>query len=378
MTGSLQIKNGKYYLAISYKNDDGKHKVKWIATGLPVKNNKRRAEQMLRDKLAEYENPSQLEREEIPFHLFIKQWLAYVKPRVRGNTFEAYSVAANAHVIPYYKKSGVSLGELLPIHIEQYYQDKLAEGLSRTTIVKHNTVIHGTLRYAVKKLRILKYNPADSADLPPKEDEPFQGKTYTGEQMKALLQKVKGAPIEPVVVLAAFYGLRRSEILGLQWDAVDWGRNKIHIRRTAVKCGSKTVYDDKVKNRGSKRTLPLKPGMKRYLQKLYAHQRQMQKLCKTGYIQNDYVCKWDNGQPFEPNNVTRQFRLFLEKNNMPAIRLHDLRHSSASLLHSLGFSMKEIAEWLGHGDVKSTNLYTHVEESAKDNMADKLGEVLQF
>ena len=63
---------------------------------------------------------------------------------------------------------------------------------------------------------------------------------------------------------------------------------------------------------------------------------------------------------------------------MLAIRLHDLRHSSASLLHSLGFSMKEIAEWLGHGDVKSTNLYTHVEESAKDNMADKLGEVLRF
>ena len=378
MTGSLQVKKGRYYIVISYKNENSKFKTKWIATGLPEKNNKRRAEQMLRDKLAEYENEKQIEHEDILFCDFITRWLEYVKQKVRGNTYTAYSTAANAHVIPYFKKLGVTLGELLPIHIEQYYMDKMTDGASRSSIVKHNTVIHGSLKFAVKKLRILKYNPADSADLPAKEEEAFKGKAYNAEQVKTLVEKIEGTPIETVVMLAAFYGLRRSEILGLQWGAVDFKQKKVSICHTAVKHGTKTVYDDKVKNRSSKRDLPLTPGMESYLKKLYAHQRQMKKLCGNCYHSNDYICKWEDGRSLEPNNVTRQFRLFLEANGLPKIRLHDLRHSAASILQALGFSPKEIAEWLGHGDVRSTNIYTHVEDAAKGKMADRLGEVLQI
>jgi len=378
MTGSLQIKKGKYYIVISYKDEDGKFKTKWIPTGLPEKNNKRKAEQMLRDKLAEYEDEKQIDGGSILFCDFIVRWLEYVKQKVRGNTYEAYSIAAKAHVIPYFKKLSVTLGELLPIHIEQYYMDKMTDGLSRNTIVKHNTVIHGALKFAVKKLRILKYNPADSADLPPKGEEVFKGKAYNAEQVKTLVEKIKGTPIEPVVVLGVFYGLRRSEILGLRWDAVDYKAKKVFIRHTAVKCGSKTVYDDKVKNRSSKRELPLKPGIESYLKRLQDHQNQMKKLCGKSYDDNEYICKWDDGRPLEPNNVTRQFRLFLEKSGLPKIRLHDLRHSAASLLQAIGFSPKEIAEWLGHGDLRSTNIYTHVEDAAKDHMADKLGEIIQI
>jgi len=184
MTGSLQVKKGKFYIVISYKNENGKFKTKWIATGLPEKNNKRKAEQMLRDKLAEYENEKQIENEDILFCDFIVRWLEYVKQKVRGNTYEAYTIAANAHVIPYFNKLGTKLGELLPIHIEQYYMDKMTDGLSRSTIAKHNTVIHGSLKFAVKKLRILKYNPADSADLPPKGEDVFIGKAYSAEQVE--------------------------------------------------------------------------------------------------------------------------------------------------------------------------------------------------
>ena len=236
---------------------------------------------MLRDKMAEYEDEKQIEHEDILFCDFIDRWLEYIKQKVRGNTYQAYSTAAKVHVIPYFKKLNVTLGELLPIHIEQYYMDKLTDGQSRSSIVKHNSVIQ-------------------------------------------------------------------------------------------------TVYIDKVKNRCSKRELPLNPGIESYLKRLYAHQKQMKKLCGNSYHDNDYICKWEDGRPFEPNNVTRQFRLFLERNDLPAIRLHDLRHSVASLLQTYGFSPKEIAEWLGHGDVRSTNIYTHVEDTAKDKMADRLGEIIQI
>jgi len=159
---------------------------------------------------------------------------------------------------------------------------------------------------------------------------------------------------------------------------VDFKQKKISIIHTAVKHGAKTVYDDKVKNRSSRRELPLKPGMESYLKRLYAHQKQMKKLCGNCHHDNDYLCKWEDGRPLEPNNVTRQFRLFLAANNLPKIRLHDLRHSAASLLQAMGFSAKEIAEWLGHGDVRSTSIYTHVEDATKGKMADRLGEVLQI
>lgn len=377
-TGSLQVKKGRFYMVLNLKDANGKSKPKWMPTGLTEKGNRRKADQMLRDKLAEYDKDDTGLADTMLYCDFIEQfWLPYAKQKVRENTFETYWSNANKHVIPYFRKLGVTLRELLPIHIEQYYMDKLAEGQSRKSVVKHNIAIRGSLILAVKKMRLLAYNPADGADLPPNEGDPFTGSVYSPEQIEQLLAAVAGHWLEYPVLLAAYYGLRRSEVLGLKWDAIDFEARTISIRHTAIRISGETRYQDKTKTNSSKRVLPLMVQAEEPLKRLYAHQQQMKKEFGNCYDDNDYICKYDDGKPFEPNNTSRRFSALLEQSELPKIRFHDLRHSTASLLHCLGYSLKQIAEWMGHGDIKSTVIYTHVAGEQLENMAQKMGEALQ-
>ena len=96
----------------------------------------------------------------------------------------------------------------------------------------------------------------------------------------------------------------------------------------------------------------------------------MKELFGEEYSENDYVCKYDDGHLMRPDSLTNKFIKLLEKSDLPRIRFHDLRHSSASFLLSNGFSLKELQEWLGHGDVGTTgNIYAHLQFKAKENMA---------
>jgi integrase len=239
---------------------------------------------------------------------------------------------------------------------------------------KHNTVIHGAFEYAVGTLGIISVNPADRIKLPTKSKR--IPSFYSEEQLKKLFKESEGCSIEMVIRLSATYGLRRSEVLGLKWSAVDWRRKTIVIQHTVVRVGSKTVRDDTVKEAASYRTMPLTTDMADYLKKLYAHQKQMKKLCKSGYEDSDYICKWDDGKLFDPNYITRKFRQILAAKKLPKIRFHDLRHSSASLLINMGFTLKEVQEWLGHADIASTEIYSHLLYKSKENMADRINRAL--
>lgn len=380
MTGRLHIRNGKYVIILNLKDEaTGKPKPKWISTDLPVKGNKRRADQLLAETITKYENALQETPEpEAPQGMtmtdLIHQWLEVKKITVRATSYEAYRVTAESQVIPYFEQLGIPVQELTTAHIQRYFTDRIANGFKPSTMPKHNTVIHGALEYAVDTLGIISKNPADKVKLPAKKQR--LPAFYNEEQLKRLFRESEGTPIEMVIRLTATYGLRRSEVLGLKWSAIDWEQKTIVIRHTVVRVGSKTVRDDTVKEAASYRTMPLTADMERYLKKLYAHQKQMKKLCKRGYIDTDYICKWDNGAPFDPNYITRKFRKILEQKNLPKIRFHDLRHSSASLLINMGFTLKEVQEWLGHADISSTEIYAHLLYKDKEQMAERINQAL--
>ena len=143
-----------------------------------------------------------------------------------------------------------------------------------------------------------------------------------------------------------------------------------------TKVGGKVVYENRVKSTSSLRTLKIPRHVSELLKNMYKKQCQLKALQKDGYNDNDYVCKWDDGRPFRPDYISERWKLILKKYNMPHIRFHDLRHSAASLLLANGFSLKEIQEYLGHADIKSTQIYTHIQLSAKDDIADKLDSVI--
>ena len=197
--------------------------------------------------------------------------------------------------------------------------------------------------------------------------------------MQDLFEAVKGSKLELPVMLSAFYGLRRSEVLGLKWDAIDFQQNTITIKHTITSCKVDgklvEVASDTTKTKSSRRTLPLVPQFRDMLRQRWEMQEEYKRVCGRCYNREflDYVCVDEMGNIIRPNYLTTSFQVLLEKNGMRKIRFHDLRHTCASLLLKNGVPMKQIQEWLGHSDFSTTaNIYAHLDYNSKLNSADAM------
>lgn len=170
----------------------------------------------------------------------------------------------------------------------------------------------------------------------------------------------------------AFSGLRRSEALGLKWDAIDFEKKTITIRHVVTEAcidgKSVLIEKDRTKTKSSYRTLPLVPPFEELLYRLRASQDANRKLCGSAYCKQylEYIYVNEIGEIVKPGYITQHFPFVLEKNGLRRIRFHDLRHSCASLLYANGVSLKEIQEWLGHSNISTTaNIYTHLDYNSK-------------
>ena len=370
MTGCLQIKNNTYYAVLDFRDQTGKRKRKWISTGLAPKGNKRKAESFLNQSIQQYENSNIAFSTDTLFLDFMFLWLESVKNSIEPNTYECYKDVIRRYIEPYFEAKKTKLQKISPPEIQQLYNFYMEQGLSSTTVLKIHANVRKALQYAVK-MNIIPYNPADRVEKPKKQK--YQASFYNEEQINQLLDIMRDEPMYTIVLLTVFYGLRRSEVLGLKWQNVDFINDTMTICCTVVEY--KTVIEnDRTKTRASMRTLPLIPEIKQHLQELKQKQAENQALFGNTYIDNDYVCKRNKGETFRPNYVTERYYKIIKNSDLPHTRFHDLRHSAATLLLSLGFSLKEIQEWLGHSDISTTsNIYAHLQYKAKQTMADTLG-----
>jgi len=298
---------------------------------------------------------------------FIPEYLLMQKYQVRQNTYEIYKITAETHIIPYFRKLNISVQEVTTLHIQHYMNVKRDEGLSAATLKKHFTIINGTLSYALYNLHMILYNPADRVRRLPVEKRMFT--YYDVPLIRELLKAVKGHPLETVIILASHYGLRRSEVLGLRWGAINFTNGTVSIQRTVVKTNKSSIDRAKTKTEDSYRTMPLMDDVRKYLQQLYIKQKNMTLILKDKYIENDLICKKDNGEPFRPDYVTRGFKKIISPIKLPDIRFHDLRHSAASILINDGHDLLDISYWLGHADLNTTKRYAHLEYVSKVKMA---------
>ena len=280
-----------------------------------------------------------------------------------------------------FRKRGIKLVDLKATDLQDFYTKQL-ERVKANSVIHYHANIHKALKYAVK-IDLIPTNPADKVERPKKNE--FKGSYYSADEIHALTEIAEGTKLEIPVLLASFYGLRRSEVLGLKWDAIDFEANTLEIKHIVTQAsidGKKVlVQADRAKTKSSLRTLPLVPPIRDRLLMLKGQQDTYRRLCGKSYNRDylGYLCVDEIGNIIRPNYVSEQFPKLLEKNGLRPIRFHDLRHSCASLLLANGVPMKQIQEWLGHSDFSTTaNIYAHLDYASKLSSAQAMLEGLGY
>ena len=370
VAGHLTLKNGRYYAVLNYRNAGGQRKTKWIALGLPEKGNKCKAEAELARLRAEFEPPKEVGdlSSDMLFADYLLEWLEIAKGRLAVATYSSYAAMIKKPVGPYFRQRNLTLRELEARHLQMFYSEMLRK-VKPNTVIHYHAIIHSALKYAVKT-DMLVQNVADKVDRPKKNS--FQPVFLSAEEMQKMFEALRGTKLELPVLVAAFYGFRRGEVLGLKWDAIDFECGTISVIRTVTTItvdGKQTeIEQQSAKTKSSLRTLPLIGSFREYFLQVKEAQELNKQICGNCYNHeyDGFVFVDELGERMRANYLTSAFPKFLESHGLRRMRFHDLRHSCASLLLANGVPLKHIQEWLGHSDFTTTaNIYAHLDYKSK-------------
>ena len=364
------MKNGRYYAVLNYRNAGGQRKTKWISLGLSEKGNKRKAEAELARLRAEFEPPKEVGdlSSDMLFADYLLEWLEIAKGRLAVATYSSYAAMIKKPVGPYFRQRNLTLRELEARHLQMFYSEMLRK-VKPNTVIHYHAIIHSALKYAVKT-DMLVQNVADKVDRPKKNG--FQPVFLSAEEMQKMFEALRGTKLELPVLVAAFYGFRRGEVLGLKWDAIDFERGTISVIRTVttitVEGKQMEIEQQSAKTKSSLRTLPLIGSFREYFLQVKEAQELNKQICGNCYNHeyDGFVFVDELGERMRANYLTSAFPKFLEDHGLRRMRFHDLRHSCASLLLANGVPLKHIQEWLGHSDFTTTaNIYAHLDYKSK-------------
>ena len=389
-TISIQPKGKFWYTVISYKDVNGKWKNKMQTTGLPIKGNKKRAEKVAAERLAEFKEPEQHDLTDPLLSDYLKSWLEYTKGRVERTTYNGYESTVKCVLLPYFEPRKIRLKDLTLRDVQAFYDSLATSGRGRggnppkpSTIRRYHAAFHKALEHAVK-MELIDFNPTDRVDLPKKMQ--VIHKTFTEEQLRELNKLIENEDIGPLIRFDSVYGVRRSEMCGLRWKSIDFEHNVFTIDHTVVSArngdkGRELIKKDRAKNKSSYRTLPLTDEIREMLLDMKKQQEANRELFGNGYDETDaeYVFVDMLGKLISPDYLTRKYTRLRKKYGLPHVTLHEIRHTVATLMVKRKVPMKYVQEYLGHSDFSTTaNYYAHVyADEAKDQMAGVMTDILR-
>ena len=407
VTVSLQEKGGIYQAVLSYKDLSNTWKTKWKSTSIKVKpGNKKLAKEkaeLIKDNF-EKEMMNKLkpkrtgieEQLDMEFIDFMNMRLeeVNVKRKYEYDTYAGYKSNINTHMKEFFGSSK-SLDENKQDNIKNKKEEQhiyTVEEITSETIdafftylsldcnLKNTSIKHYRNQISVAFELLDKKNimPKPTKGIEELKEETFMPETYNMQELNKLLKIIRNDVIEIPVLLATYYGLRRSEAVGLKWSAIDFDNDCLYINHTVVQvsgCANKLVEGklvakDRTKSIHSNRKLPLYKEVKDALLEKKRQIELNKQLLKNGYNQNylEYVCVKDNGDIIKPNHITHRFLKIIRRNKLKEIRFHDLRHTIATELNANGVDLKAIGEFLGHGNLSTTKRYAHPDERIKQNV----------
>lgn len=392
VTVSVQEKDGKFYAVLQYKDENGKKQYKWKATKIKAeKGNKREANRKAEEIRQQFEielNAPKLlapttNGTDILFADYLLEWLETKKGNIEITTYSGYERNVK-RISNYFRELGIKLNELKTSHLKAYY-NKLQQTKYRGKPLKYKTIrryhanIHKALEDAIQ-LELIDINPASKIEH--NKDEQYIASHYNKEELDKLFEIIKGNLIELHILIAAYYGFRREEVVGLKWDAINFIDNTITVEfvvsQASVNGKYQLIEKKRPKNKTSCRTLPLIPYIRELLLAEKERQEKNKKIFGNTYKnKGNYILVREDGDLIKPSCVTERFGHIINDNNLKHIYFRDLRHSCASLLLANGVNMKQIQEWLGHSTFNTTaNIYSHLETDTKEISANVIAEVL--
>lgn len=390
----LTKKGNLYYAIRRYKDEDGKRKEEAIPLKIRVtdkgaaKKAAKKVEELKRQyQTAEGGTAGSVDMSTQLLSDCVGAWIEVCKKRkVDATTTDEYERILRKDIRPYFDKKGMTLSRVMAGDLEDFYDIFLADNKTAKTVLNKHQLISSTLKWACKHGWIEK-NVAKLVDSI-KRKKPELEEPYSVDEIARLLQVVRDDqvyhPMYLPVLLAAVFGLRRSEVLGLCWSAIDFEKKEFTIKTTVVRQheGKRlrtVVRKDTTKSASSKRTLPLPDCVIQLLREIKKEQEYHREICGDCYNLEylDFVCVNQMGNLLQPDYISQAFQKILKKHDLRHIRFHDLRHSCASILAGMGFSIKDIQTWLGHSDYNFTaNTYVHTERGKHEKMAEAYSENL--
>lgn len=385
-TGSVQINKGYYFIVFNMYNEYGKRKPEWHSTGLKVdsnerknQQNKKQAEKMLKEELVRINAENSFSNKmntiarnskysNMLFSDYMLEWLANIKPKVVQSTYIGYEQVVKGRLCPYFKSQKIKLIDLRPRDIQDFINYLYKQKLKGSTIAHYTSNMNTALKEAVIA-EIIPSNPMDRIESVKKEV--YIPEFYTDNELLDLIEVIKAQDLELPLTLGIIYGLRREEILGLTWNAIDFNNKSITIRKTVGRGKydgvTQFLIKDIPKNKSSYRTLPMFDFIADLLKKYKEKYKQNEKIFGNTYIKDykEFICLMDNGELVKPDYIDRTFSKILKTNGFRHIRLHDLRHSCATLLLRNGVPLPEIQKWLGHSNIITTQRYSHLDQNDK-------------
>ena len=302
---------------------------------------------------------------------FLAQWLdTYAASQVRPNTLESYGQRAK-HLIA--GLGHIPLSGLRPEHLQRYYASK-SNSLSGGTLIKHHNLIREALSHAVK-WGLLTRNIAEAVDAPRPSRREMQA--LTSEQVHYLLDSCRDTPWHPMIHTLIWTGLRRSELLGLRWKDVDFDLASLHVVQVLHRLNNgKYIYQEPKTAKG-RRAVALSPTSCVLLRAHGERQERDAGLLAKPLTGDSLVFGHVDGTPRAPATLTHAFSKLAKRIGLFGVRLHDLRHTHASLLLQQGVHPKIVSERLGHANIQITlDTYSHLLPGMQEAAVDAFGKAL--
>ena len=380
MRGHIAKKGNRYYVVIyeGVNPSTGKGRHRWHAAGPTRKG----AERLLAELVKRHHDGEYRPPQKITLGEYLERWLPTQKQRLAASTFSSYQHNIRLHVVPYI--GSIPLQRLMPEDLDGLYAHLLSDGrrnkgggeLSPKSVRLVHSVIHKALADAHRKGSVTR-NVADVADAPKiSASARPKMRAWKADELRQFLELIEEHPLYTAFYVKANTGMRRGELLGLTWRVIDFDNARLAVTQTVTAPDYKMVVSD-VKSAHSLRTIDLNPRTVSILRTW--RRQQLEEYMQTGVRTDDsgFVFARPDGSPIHPDYFSQTFDRLLAKLDLPRIRLHDLRHTHATLLIKAGVPVKVVSERLGHASVAFTmQVYQHVLPGMQADAAAAFGDIV--